>query len=103
MLLEFLLQSKFTENNECTYDFVEVFDGRNQDSLSLGRFCGNSTPPTITSSSNEMMVKFVADHTISSTGFVARYGAEARGNLIVLTSNGINAFSVGKLMLRLQI
>ena len=52
--------------DDCSYDYVEVsFDGNSE------KFCGHSTPPTITSSSNSMTVKFVSDIDYDYDGFSA--------------------------------
>nr|XP_044997647.1 deleted in malignant brain tumors 1 protein-like [Jaculus jaculus] len=56
----------------CPYDFIEVFDGPQNDSLSLGRFCSGITP-VFTSSSHRMSVVFHSDAIITSLGFYASY------------------------------
>ncbi|XP_074140965.1 putative DMBT1-like protein [Sminthopsis crassicaudata] len=56
----------------CPYDFVEVFDGPQSTSFSLGRFC-SSTTPIFTSSSNSMTVVFHSDAIITNIGFYASY------------------------------
>ena len=58
----------------CPYDFIEVFDGRQVASLSLGRFCAG-TELTFLSSSNVMTVVFRSDAMITNTGFYALYNA----------------------------
>ena len=43
-------------DDDCSYDYVEVsFDGYSE------KFCGDSIPPSITSSGNSMTVKFISD------------------------------------------
>ncbi|XP_047557598.1 deleted in malignant brain tumors 1 protein-like [Lutra lutra] len=56
----------------CPYDFVEVFDGPQSESFSLGRFCSGTTP-TFTSSSNRLTVVFHSDAIITNMGFYASY------------------------------
>ncbi|KAM9617532.1 LOW QUALITY PROTEIN: scavenger receptor cysteine-rich domain-containing protein DMBT1-like [Trichechus inunguis] len=56
----------------CPYDFIEVFDGPQSESFSLGRFCSGTTP-IFTSSSNHMTVVFHSDAIITSIGFYASY------------------------------
>ncbi|XP_032738086.1 deleted in malignant brain tumors 1 protein-like [Lontra canadensis] len=56
----------------CPYDFVEVFDGPQSESFSLGRFCSGTTP-TITSSLNRLTVVFHSDAIITNMGFYASY------------------------------
>ena len=50
----------------CDYDYVEVsFDGYSE------KFCGDSIPPSFTSSGNSMTVKFVSDYDYDYDGFSA--------------------------------
>ncbi|XP_012578907.1 PREDICTED: deleted in malignant brain tumors 1 protein, partial [Condylura cristata] len=56
----------------CPYDFVEVFDGPQSESFSLGRFCSGTTP-IFTSSSNRLTVIFHSDNIITNAGFYASY------------------------------
>lgn len=58
----------------CPYDFIEVFDGRQVASLSMGRFCAG-TELTFLSSSNVMTIVFRSDAMITNTGFYTLYNA----------------------------
>lgn len=55
------------------YDYVEVFDGVDASAPSLGKFAGNTLPPTITSTGGAMFVQFESDLRLEYTGFVAEY------------------------------
>ncbi|GBP07549.1 Cubilin [Eumeta japonica] len=57
----------------CWNDFVEIHDGLDANSTSLGKFCGGSQPPVQTSSLNYMYLKFVSDFSVTGTGFYANY------------------------------
>lgn len=63
------------ENHEnCVYDFLEVRDGLNQNSSLIGTFCGYSPPSAaITSSTNNLWVRFVSDGSVQKAGFSAAY------------------------------
>ncbi|KAL1517012.1 hypothetical protein ABEB36_000833 [Hypothenemus hampei] len=62
------------QNDECLYDFVEVFDGLDMhDARSLGRFCGNKTSNELISTEEGMIVKFRSDDRIEGRGFVLNY------------------------------
>uniref|UniRef100_A0A3B3R4C5 Membrane frizzled-related protein n=1 Tax=Paramormyrops kingsleyae TaxID=1676925 RepID=A0A3B3R4C5_9TELE len=70
----FSLESQET----CQFDYVEVHDsGRTGDGRVLGRFCGTSRPPELTSSGPLMTVLFVADEGVADSGFLASYQAIA--------------------------
>ncbi|XP_058552037.1 putative DMBT1-like protein [Neofelis nebulosa] len=58
----------------CPYDFIEVFDGRQVASLSMGRFCAGAELAFL-SSSNILTVVFRSDAMITNTGFYALYNA----------------------------
>ncbi|XP_056296600.1 membrane frizzled-related protein isoform X2 [Pseudoliparis swirei] len=60
----------------CEFDYVEVHDGANTgEGRVLGRFCGTSFPPDLTSSSPYLTVVFVADEGVADSGFNATYQA----------------------------
>ncbi|NXY67496.1 CUBN protein, partial [Glareola pratincola] len=72
----YLIRLTFTSFNlafdyNCRKDYLEVYD--NSTVQKLGRYCGRSIPPSLTSGSNVMMLYFVTDHSIASEGFSANY------------------------------
>ncbi|XP_016063136.1 PREDICTED: membrane frizzled-related protein isoform X2 [Miniopterus natalensis] len=61
---------------ECKFNYVEVYETSNSGALSLlGRFCGAEPPPRLLSSHHQLAVLFRTDHSISSVGFSATYRA----------------------------
>ncbi|XP_054756505.2 blastula protease 10-like [Lytechinus pictus] len=57
--------------NLCRYDSVEV---RKDDINAIGeKFCGSTLPPVQISSSNQMLVSFTSDYSITGRGFKATY------------------------------
>nr|XP_025866505.1 deleted in malignant brain tumors 1 protein-like isoform X4 [Vulpes vulpes] len=56
----------------CPYDFIEIFDGPQNESFSLGKFCSGTTP-VFTSSSNRLTVVFHSDAIVTNMGFFASY------------------------------
>lgn len=67
----YLIQVENSTN--CEADYVEVLDGPEESSPSLGKFCGNVIPGDLTSSSNHMLLKFVTNDLIELSGFQAEY------------------------------
>uniref|UniRef100_A0A3Q4BTX2 Membrane frizzled-related protein n=1 Tax=Mola mola TaxID=94237 RepID=A0A3Q4BTX2_MOLML len=60
----------------CEFDYVEVHDSINIGAgRVLGRFCGTTFPPDLTSSGPHMTVVFVADEGVADSGFNASYQA----------------------------
>lgn len=54
-----------------TLIFVQVRDGPGPFSELIERFCGNSFPPAITSSSNQMWVTFISENGVTANTFSA--------------------------------
>lgn len=57
--------------SKCDCDYVEIKDGLNPDSLTIGTFCGHTLPPSFFSSENAMSIRLSTDGEIESTGFEA--------------------------------
>ncbi|XP_004716072.1 cubilin [Echinops telfairi] len=55
----------------CTNDYLEVVDTGT--GTSLGRYCGRSIPPSLTSSANSLRLVFVADADLAYEGFEITY------------------------------
>ncbi|KAL9973602.1 hypothetical protein ACROYT_G020078 [Oculina patagonica] len=78
-----------TFGSTCTADYVEVFDGRNSNSKSKGRFCGDIIPGDIHSSNRYMWVRFRSDTKFDFNGFKATYTAEAQDKLSSTSSSAL--------------
>ena len=75
------LDLKPSYGSECTVDYVEVFDGKQSDGESKGKFCGDSKPEDILSSGRYMWVRFRTDPQNSNCeGFKATYTAEDKSS-----------------------
>ena len=66
----------------CQYDYVEIRDGGDRTSKLLGRFCGNTLPGNITSTGNQLFVKFHSDSSVSRKGFSAFFKKGKNNNVI---------------------
>ena len=62
-------------NTESTYDIVTVYDGPTESYPVLATWWGNTLPPTITSTSGAMCVKFTTDGTTNFSGWSANYSS----------------------------
>lgn len=58
---------------ECAYDHLEIYDGRDAKAPVLGRFCGAKEPEPLLSSGNRMFLKFVSDNSVQKKGFEATH------------------------------
>ncbi|KAL6103774.1 nrp1 [Pungitius sinensis] len=61
------------EDRDCKYDYVEVYNGGDELSTMLGKFCGKIAPSPIISSGSELLIKFVSDYETHGAGFSVRY------------------------------
>ncbi|KAJ8389047.1 hypothetical protein AAFF_G00124440 [Aldrovandia affinis] len=74
-----IIRLSFTSFNlefhqNCNYDYVEVYDnGTVQTGTKLGRYCGRSVPPSLTSTDNLLTILFVSDISLATEGFSANY------------------------------
>ncbi|XP_005387022.1 PREDICTED: cubilin [Chinchilla lanigera] len=57
----------------CTSDYLEVYDTGS--GTFLGRYCGKSIPPSLTSGTNSLKLIFVADSDLAYEGFSINYTA----------------------------
>lgn len=67
------LSFEMEDEQDCGYDFIEVFSGYDDAGPSYGRFCGNKIPPEIISVDEALLLRFKSDDTINAKGFSAAY------------------------------
>nr|XP_046226989.1 cubilin [Scatophagus argus] len=72
-------------HSSCSFDYVEVRDGRTETDPLIGRYCGSSLPAPILSSSNFLWIRFRSDSSVSRAGFRAVYTVACGG---ILTGSG---------------
>ncbi|KAM7390891.1 hypothetical protein PAMA_008881 [Pampus argenteus] len=74
-----LIQLSFESFNleyhvNCNYDYLEVYDNGTVETGNLiGRYCGRSVPPSITSTDSLLTLLFVSDSSLATEGFSASY------------------------------
>ncbi|XP_033647325.1 fibrillin-2-like [Asterias rubens] len=68
------------ESSGCYYDYVQVFDGADDTATLIGRFCGDETPRTITSTGSKLLIKFISDSSIARLGFHANFSTGCSRN-----------------------
>uniref|UniRef100_A0A3Q2PI92 Neuropilin 1 n=1 Tax=Fundulus heteroclitus TaxID=8078 RepID=A0A3Q2PI92_FUNHE len=61
------------EDRDCKYDYLEVYNGGDENSPMLGKFCGKIAPSPIISSGGQLLIKFVSDYETHGAGFSVRY------------------------------
>ncbi|XP_048472235.1 tolloid-like protein 2 [Rhincodon typus] len=69
------------QHQECIYDHLEIYDGADDESPILGRYCGSRKPEPAISTSSKMFIKFFSDASVQRKGFQAKYSTECGGHL----------------------
>ena len=67
------IEMDIEESPNCVKDQVTILNGKDEDALSLGSYCGNKLPATIQSSTETVIIKFISDGTINNKGFNLQY------------------------------
>ena len=74
MLLFFRFNAfELEAHRTCQFDYVDVYDGGDLSSPSIGRFCGEVIPDVLRTTGNQMLIHFVSDWSVSRGGFTATY------------------------------
>ena len=67
------MKCKKTQSISFSYDFLSIYDGDSSTSYMLGKYCGDSIPPSHVSSSNEVLIHFDSDTGETEAGFKMEY------------------------------
>jgi len=62
------INKNFKSCQVCKYDYIEIQSGFADDSSVHGKYCGSELPPVITSTSNQMRIRFNSDDTVAKRG-----------------------------------
>lgn len=60
-------------HNKCLYDYLQIYDGPDDSSPVLGRFCGKQLPGELNGNSSELTIQFASDGTINKPGFYLNF------------------------------
>lgn len=72
-ICHFISVAQLERHDRCAYDYVEVRDGSSESDPLIGRFCGSQNPQDISSSSNQLWMKFASDGSVNRGGFSASF------------------------------
>ncbi|CAH1121617.1 unnamed protein product [Ceutorhynchus assimilis] len=61
------------KDSSCSFDFISIYNGEDATYQELATFCHQLKPVTVTSSGNNMFVKFKTDYSYQGRGFKADY------------------------------
>ncbi|KAK3106693.1 hypothetical protein FSP39_025319 [Pinctada imbricata] len=70
------------DSDNCTKDYVEIFDGGSESAPSMGRYCGKMDEFSLTSSGPQLLLRFKTDHSVNQEGFRALYQSYYPGLVI---------------------
>ncbi|MEE6466792.1 hypothetical protein FKM82_007053 [Ascaphus truei] len=63
----------------CRWDSVTIMNGASRGSPLIGQYCGTTSPGTIQSGSNKLLVIFNSDHSLQGGGFYANWTSDSLG------------------------
>ncbi|CAH1267266.1 CUZD1 [Branchiostoma lanceolatum] len=66
----------------CSYDYLQIHDEAYMTAASLAKVCGNTLPPSVTSSGNNVLLIFRSDRSVGGVGFDIEWSAECLPGLI---------------------
>ena len=67
------IEMDIEESSNCAKDRVTILNGKHEDALSLGSYCGSKLPAIMHSSTETVIIKFISDGAISNKGFNLQY------------------------------
>ena len=67
----------------CRYDSLTIYDGANNTSPLIGKFCGTASPGRIVSTGNMLHLQFTSDFSGSAKGFFANYTTGSARKLLM--------------------
>uniref|UniRef100_A0A672TSU7 CUB domain-containing protein n=1 Tax=Strigops habroptila TaxID=2489341 RepID=A0A672TSU7_STRHB len=62
----FALEAPYSQT--CRYDYVQLYDGDNENANLVGTFCGSTVPAPFLSTRNSLTVKFFTDNSVEREG-----------------------------------
>jgi PKD repeat protein len=57
------------QNNNCNYDYLDIFDGPTTGSTLIARYCNDNIPTTVSSTGGSITILFHSDNIIQEAGF----------------------------------
>ncbi|CAG9759987.1 unnamed protein product [Ceutorhynchus assimilis] len=98
--LHFFDRFYIEESENCTKDYVEIFDSNDDKWVSLGKKCGRNLPGEILSSNNQLRIIFRSNEKITGSGFRASWNWHCGGTFVagekeryLMSPNYPNTFS----------
>ncbi|XP_028419056.1 cubilin-like [Dendronephthya gigantea] len=77
----FVLES----HSSCKYDYLDVYDGDSSYAQKLGRYCGNESKLSLTSSGSHLFIAFHSDGIIQKQAFVLNFSYTVGRNVTICT------------------
>ena len=69
-------------NTDCFYDTLTIYDGTDEESPLLGRFCGQQMPGLIETTQKHMYIVFETDSSDTASGFEALWIAVVNSSYV---------------------
>ena len=73
---------------------MTIYDGGSNTLSMFGKYCGNSIPPSHISSSNEMLIQFQSDGSLTEAGFKIEYNPTCKQNTSIQFKTTLNIIKI---------
>ncbi|GIY57926.1 hypothetical protein CEXT_500561 [Caerostris extrusa] len=69
--------------DNCTFDYVQIYDGATRDSKLLGQICSRQDASSYETTANTLLLHFHSDESVNKKGYRARYSAIDKRSLVI--------------------
>ena len=69
----YIIEDDVSCAGNCCYDYLSIYDGRNENEDIIATLCGKGEQARIISSGNNLFLKFASDKAITKSGFLMHY------------------------------
>ena len=73
---------------------MTIYDGGSNTLSMLGKYCGDSIPPSHVSSSNEILIQFQSDGSVTKAGFKMEYNPTGMQNTSIQFKTTLNIIEI---------
>ena len=78
VVFDFLEDFDIEAHRTCFYDYIEIFDGIEENSLSIAKLCGSTKPEKLETNNNTARMIFHSDTSVTRKGFSVKVSQKDR-------------------------
>ena len=65
-------------SSSCSHDFLVIYDGDSITDSEIGTYCGTNSPGCVTSSTENLLITFETDGSVTRRGFLASFNFQSK-------------------------